>query len=118
VVLFRLLIRRVWIADVSASILFGLGGFLPPADLPVRFMLLIGSALGFYLIVWILRRFGFLAVVTAYALGGLTFILPFLAGSFYAGRMIAGLAILAIIAVWALWVILSAQRPSSMESAA
>jgi hypothetical protein len=118
-VLFRLLIRRMWIADVAAAILFGGFGLVPNGGLLENVVGGLIFALAFYVEVWVLRRFGLLAnatlVVVVYSLLPQ---MPVTFGSWYAGRELAGLGIMAAIAAWALWVIVSAQRRPGMDTSA
>ena len=111
VVLFRLIIRRTWIADVLGTIVYGSlgmaagGGIYQNAVGWLTFTLVCGS------LVWGLRRFGLLTTATMVVV-----VVPLLPqmhwtfGSWYAGREVAGPGILAALAAWALWVIVSGQR--------
>lgn len=112
VVLLRLLLRRVWIADVVGSLLFGLptGGvdFSNPYRLAASAAV---TTLVVYSWLWLLRRFGLVAMLSVFLAVFINFAVPTLSlTSWYAGRSIVGLSILVAIPAWALWVILSAKR--------
>jgi len=117
VVLLRLLVRRMWLADALAAIvlggvLSGLGNWVYQ-NTTVYTAFAILNAFAFLVL---LRRFGLLAIWAALAT---TFALfsPVSVASWYAGRALVVLAIPAAAGAWALWVILSAQRQPSTESA-
>jgi predicted Ser/Thr protein kinase len=115
VVLMRLLVRRVWIADLLASLL--LGGILVwpwVHRYPVERLYAAAAA---WSILWLFRRFGLLALVTQSAVRWAVWTLPVSLTSWYAGRSLVVLAVPAVLAAWALWVILSAERRPGTESA-
>jgi len=118
VVLFRLLIRRVWIADIVGAIVFGAFGLVAGGNIYQNVIGALTFALAFYVEVRVLRRFGLLAqatmVVVVYTLIPQ---MPVTFGSWYAGRELAGVIIMGAVAAWALWVIVSARRWPDMESA-
>ncbi|HYL78735.1 MAG TPA: serine/threonine-protein kinase [Bryobacteraceae bacterium] len=111
VVLLRLLLRRVWIADVVGSILFG---FSANVDFSNPYRLAASGAINtvvVYLWLWLLRRFGLVAVLAVGLAVNINHAVPPPSlTSWYAGRSIVGLSILVAIPAWALWVILSAKR--------
>ena len=115
VVLMRLLVRRVWIADLLASLLLGagpLGGpwvYQYPADRVYAVVVAYSS-------LWLFRRFGLLALVTLSVTRWAVWTLPVSLTPWYAGRSLVVLAIPAALAAWALWVILSAQRRPGTET--
>jgi len=118
VVLLRLLLRRLWLADALGSVLLGAllgtGAVTTGDDLVVRLYLIMNA----WALLWLLRRFGLLAVVVAIET---EFILvsqtPGPWDSWYAGWSLLPWVLVVGVAAWALWVIVSAQRPASMESA-
>ena len=118
IVILRLLLRRLWIADLIGSLLLSIilttGAVTGGSDLMGRAYLVL-HALG---MLWLLRRFGLLAL-----LAGLTaeFILvtqPLIYSTWYTTRGLLPVAIVAVVATWALWVIVSDKRQLSTESAA
>jgi hypothetical protein len=115
-VLLRLLIRRMTIADIAGSILFGATAFNATSSVPENIVRVATSALSYYGLVWVLRRFGLLAVWTCMLAVTLVVAVPLILPSWYAGRAIVAVAIPSAMAAWALWVVLSAKRGT--ESAA
>ena len=117
VVLFRLLVRRVWIADIVGAILLGGLGLGSGGSVYENIIGGLVFALAFYTEVRVLRRFGLLAqatmVVVVYALLPQA---PITFGSWYAGRELAGVGLMAAVAAWALWVIVSAQRRPGLDT--
>jgi hypothetical protein len=109
VVLLRLLIRRVWIADLLGIALFGSLGLYGGSVYQSAVNGLI-DALVFGSFVWTLRRFGLLTTTTFVVAVAFSPNAPVTFGSWYAGRGLAGLGIIAAVAAWAVWVIVSAQR--------
>lgn len=114
VMLLRLLLRRVGIADFVTTVLFSLaaGGGIDFSN-PYRFAATCPVNLFFsYIFLWLLRRFGLLGIMAMWLMNNLENATPATTfASWYAGRMLVGYGIMAAIAAWALWVILSAQRP-------
>jgi tRNA A-37 threonylcarbamoyl transferase component Bud32 len=117
VVLTRTLLRRAWLADVLASLLFGLGGLQTGNAVQNAFFFLIYALLG-YSMVWTLRRFGLLATLAyfAAALTASVSTIPMTFPSWYSGRDLMTLGIPAAVAAWALWVIVSAKWRPSMDT--
>jgi hypothetical protein len=115
VVILRLLTRRMWLADVLTATLFGAvgtGPWLYP-NLPDH----LWTAVGVLALLWGLRRFGLLAMLT-YFVTNLGFLYtPVSLESWYAGRSVVILLIPAATAAWALWVILSSQPRQRTETA-
>ena len=117
VVLLRLLIRRMIVADIAGSLLLGAISLNASAGLPENIMHVAASALGFYILVWMSRRFGLLATWVLVVATGLVQVIPLTFSSWYTSRAMVTLAILTAIAAWALWVILSTQRrPDTITS--
>ncbi len=117
VVLTRTLVRRAWLADVLASLAFGLGGLQTGNAVQNAFFGLTYALLG-YSMVWTLRQFGLLATL-AYLAAAFTAsvnTIPMTFPSWYSGRDLMTLGIPAAVAAWALWVIVSAQRRPSMDT--
>jgi hypothetical protein len=112
VILLRLLLRRVWIADLLAAAVLGLNGIALDFSNPYGFAATWAAYMLFYFVfLWLLRRFGFLAVVAFWLISNLSSSTPYTVfTSWYAGRMLVANGIMVAIAAWALWVILSAQR--------
>ena len=107
VVLSRLLLRKVWIADVVGSVLFGIVSLPQGAPPYVIAVLVVVYALLLYALLWVSRRFGFLALLAAwltYTIG-----LPALPSftDWYAGGFLVSAGITLALAGAALWVILS-----------
>jgi serine/threonine-protein kinase len=108
--------RRVWIADILASLLFA----LTPGT-PVDFSTPLTFAMTYtyvsfmtYAIIWLIRRFGFVAMLFAWM--GRILIYPVVFGTWFTGQSLIPLLIPVVIAGWALWVIVSDQRRLSTES--
>jgi hypothetical protein len=116
VVLMRLLVRRVWIADLLAALFVGAGIFGGPwaYQYPVD---RVYSFAAVYTILWLFRRFGLLALVTVLVIDLAFLFQPTSVTSWYAGRSLIALVVPAALAAWALWVILSAARRPTTESA-
>ena len=110
-VLVRLLVRRVWLADLIAAVGFALW-FAPPFSGSgiTGSLAIVYNILRIALSLWLLRRFGLLAVAAAWFAGALDKV-PYSPGSWYDGRALVTLAIPVLLAAWALWVVLSSQRP-------
>lgn len=115
IVLLRLVVRRVWIADLLWSAMFGIvvgGPFIYPATADHVF-----AALLMFAFLWTLRRFGLLALIAVTVVDQVTLRLPMSLASWYAGLSLMTMLILATGAAWALWVILSAKRRTESASA-
>jgi hypothetical protein len=113
VVLLRLLLRREWIADLLTVVLSSYQVALNPERLdPYRFAVVwAASLLYFYAGLWLLRRFGLVALMAMFLANGLAVAAPFISfTAWYAGRMLVVDAIFVAIAAWSFWVILSARR--------
>jgi hypothetical protein len=107
VVLMRLALRRIWIADLIAFAAFGLA-FIGPGYIANRQVFLIGSALSVAFTVsmsWIMRRYGLLSLLTAVIVMQCLVAAPILLTAWYGGRSLVVLSIPACIAAWSLWVI-------------
>jgi hypothetical protein len=106
------LLRRVWIADLLAAAVVGLGGGALDFNNPHRFAATWAAYMLFYgVILWLLRRFGLLAFMAFWLFSNLSSTTPYTVfTSWYAGRMLVTNGIMVAIAAWALWVVLSAKR--------
>ena len=115
-VLVRLLVRRVWLADLIAAVGFALW-YVPPfvGSGITGGLAVVYNIIRIALSLWLLRRFGLLAVAAAWFAAFLDKV-PYSPGSWYDGRTLTTLAIPALLAAWALWVVLSAQRRPRTES--
>jgi hypothetical protein len=98
--------RRRWIADVLACVVFAVTG---PLDLsePPAFALSAAIVVPtiYVTIPWLIGRFGFVALMSAWAVRFL--LVPVVPGSWYAGRGLLVTFIPAVIAAWAAWVVAS-----------
>jgi hypothetical protein len=116
VVLSRLLLRKVWIADVVASVLFGMA-LAPRGAPPLRIAVgIVINALALYALLWVFRRFGFLALLAAwltYELGNA--VLPSFT-DWYAGGFLVSAGIQVALAGAALWVIVSRSSAEASHS--
>jgi hypothetical protein len=104
-------LRRASIADPLTAALLALVGLALDFSNPYRFAATWAAyLLFFYAFLWVLRRFGLLAVVAMCLLNNLALATPFASfTSWYAGRMLVANGIMVGIASWALWVVLSAK---------
>jgi hypothetical protein len=118
VVLVRLRIRRVWVADLVASTLLAFGT-IGPGNVRSGTLLIATGTLGIAMnlaILWALRRFGFLSVLVAWILWQTWVTAPISLTLWYASRSLTLLAIPLVISAWALWVIVTAQQRSIAHS--
>jgi hypothetical protein len=113
VVVSRVLLPRVWIADVTASVLLGITAITPGAS-PARMVIgAVANGVAVYTTLWVFRRFGFLATLAwwlAFATSGLA---PFVLTEWYAGWAIAAHALPIALAAYALWVIVGSERKTA-----
>lgn len=119
VVIVRLRIRRVWLADLVASAILAFGN-LGPANARSGSLIITAGMLGMALnlsLLWVLRRFGVLPLLVAWVLWQTCVTAPISLTSWYAGRSLISLAIPAGVSAWALWVIVTT-RPRPITSAA
>ena len=118
VVVLRLMIRKVWIADWAAVFLLALariGSFGSGSARNVAVVVFFMSVSMVF--VWLLRRFGFLAMLFALLTGVSITATPFLFSGWMAGQALTLRLIPVAIAAWTLSVILSAQRRPAMDTA-
>jgi hypothetical protein len=116
VVLLRLLVRRLWIADVLGTVLFAAGFSANGANVYQRVLFGLMIALLFYSLLSVLRWFGLLAIVAGLVLVFVQYEVPPVFASWYAGRALVALVIPAAVSAWALWVILSSQHRHATDS--
>jgi serine/threonine-protein kinase len=117
VVLLRLLLRRLWIADTLGSVLLGSLLQTPAVSSEGDLIVRVYFVLNAWALLWLLRRFGLLAMLVAIQA---EFILvsqtPGGLNTWYVGWSLLPWALALSTAGWALWVILSAQRTPSADS--
>jgi hypothetical protein len=119
VVVLRILLRKIWIADTVFAVTLG-AGFLPMyfGDGPLVGYVMIGHTIALSaILLWLVRRFGLLAG----AAGLLTFYLshvPYVPGTWFAARTLPVLLAPAAFAAWALWVIVRSQKQTTTDSIA
>ena len=110
VVLSRFLIHRVWLADLVVTLLI-----VASASGQRALLWLIFVAIVSYGSLWLLRRFGFLALVVSQLVYVVIQSSPVSITSWYASYSLVALSIMAGIATWALSATL-AQRPKYSTS--
>jgi protein kinase-like protein len=119
VVLLRLLVRKVWIADTLGSVLIGAllnsGSVSVGGDALIRVYFILNA----WALLWLLRRFGLLSILVAIQCEFL-FVsqTPGAWDSWYKGWSLLPYGLTIGLAAWALWVIVSTQRTPSLDSAA
>ncbi len=104
-VLLRSVVRRTWLADILFVVLLWLPSVSSPASIPVAVLLLAGY-------VWVLRRFGLLALVAMAFANGAVEDQPLAAASWYAALSLTTPLVIAAAAAWSLYVILTS-RPGT-----
>ena len=120
VVLLRLLIGKVWLADLLTAFLLSFSSFGVFGNGAWR----AASAIVFFTAatsawIWLLRHFGFLTLVVFWVTGNLLFFVPLVTMGWLAGPSIGYHLIPVAVAGWALWVIIAAnQSKPPTESAA
>jgi serine/threonine-protein kinase len=111
VVLMRIFIKRLWLADLLVAGLISIGvllSYINPWQSAIAGAMNIALT---YTILWMLRRFGLLSALAAIVTNQiLTETGPVALSSWYAGRSLVILAMPAAVAAWSLWVVLSAYR--------
>jgi hypothetical protein len=112
VVLARLVMRRMWLADLAAVAAFNVERLILLTE-PGAAILQNGISILFSLaLIWMMRRFGFLSVLAAFAFAGPLVLTPLAASGWMAGRLVVLHLVPVAVAVWALWVILTAKSRS------
>jgi hypothetical protein len=110
VVLLRLFISRLWLADLLASVLVSSWVFVYYSNTFQSAILGTLIIAFIYLVLWILREFGFMAALAAMITDQiLTGTAPIALSSWYAGRSLVVLLVPAAVAAWAVWVVVSAR---------
>jgi hypothetical protein len=105
--------RRRWIADATASILFGLlGGYAWTGVVGFA-----NNTIFNYVSFVLLLRFGFLALLARTLTYNVVRLVPPSLTAWYSGRYLFILGLPIAVGAWALWVILSAPRTPSTDSA-
>jgi hypothetical protein len=120
VVIVRLRIRPIWVADLVASAVLSFGS-LGPGNTGSGSLILIAGVLGIaqnVSLLWVLRRFGLLPLLLSWVLWQACVVVPISLTSWYATRSLISLAIPAGIAAWALWVIVTARQGPIAQPAA
>jgi Protein kinase domain len=117
VVLLRLVLRRIWIADFFAALVWAALGLAVDFTNPFRFAVTAGAyILAGFSILWVIRRFGFLSIFAFWFTNNIFILTPPLQlNAWYGGRSLISFGILAALSGWALWVVLAAQKPSQVE---
>lgn len=113
-VLLRNLVRRTWVADARCVVLMSL---VTAPPYPVSIAILVGwllAVLGTAKNVWVLRRFGLLALAADLCLWGLLKAAPLTVASWYAAYSLTTPTLLAAVAAWTLYVILTS-RPGRLS---
>ena len=109
-VLLRGVLRRTWLADVLFVVLLSLPSVSSPASVP-------STVLFYAAIVWILRRFGLLALIAMTFASGSLQNVPLAAASWYVALSLTTPILIAAVAGWALYVILSSRPVTAWRSA-
>jgi hypothetical protein len=106
--------RRLWVADVLACVVFAFTGpldFTDPSAFALSAAIVVPTI--YVTIPWLIGRFGVVALMSAWAVRFLA--VPFVPGSWYAGRALLVALIPVAIGAWAVWVIASTP-PRSQSS--
>jgi len=111
-IILRLVLRKVWIADWVTAIIFGIASNgLDNVGVPYRYVATLAiTILSIYWFLWVFRRFGFVAMLGMWFTNSLTSQPNISLTSWYGGRMLLPYAIMIAIAAWSLWVVVSAKR--------
>jgi serine/threonine-protein kinase len=114
VVLLRLLIRRVVVADIVAVLLFSIAIGAAPNTPSLGIFSGVSLAIALASFNWMLRRYGLLPMLL---IGQLSVFVPVaVPHGWYAGRIVFGFVIPLVIGAWALWVILSSKTAARESS--
>jgi serine/threonine-protein kinase len=108
VVLSRLVVRKTWVADLLAVAVFNLARLSLLTE-PGQALAPIVGIVFTLASIWVMRRFGFLAVLTTFffAVPGVN--MPYAASGWMAERLIALHVVPVVVAAWAVWVIVTAR---------
>ena len=110
-VLLRSLVRRTWVADALFVVLMASVSFSSPALIPHAVLL-------FSTYIWILRRFGLLALAALMCTAYLARTLPLAVASWYTGLSLTTPIVIASVAAWSLYAILASRPSAASRSAA
>jgi serine/threonine-protein kinase len=110
-VLLRSLVRRTWVADALFVVLMASVSFWSPALIPHAILL-------FSTYIWILRRFGLLALAALMGTAYLARTLPLAIASWYTGLSLTTPIVIASVAAWSLYAILVSRPSAASRSAA
>jgi serine/threonine-protein kinase len=117
IVVLRLALRRTWIADLIGSVVFSAvlntGAVTDAGDL----LGIIYFILHALVILWLLRRFGFLAVLVGMIAEFNIVTQPLVYSTWYTSRGLLPVTLIALAATWSLWVIVSDKRHVPSELA-
>jgi hypothetical protein len=105
-VLLRGVARRTWVADVLFVAILALPSLSNPTNIP-------GALLTFAAVVWIIRRFGLLAMVSMGCARNLVASMPLAGAGWYAPLATATPVLLAALAAWSLYVIVTSRPGAS-----
>jgi hypothetical protein len=116
VVLMRLALRRLWLADVVAVTLFN----VPMIESVMGNSLLLGAMMLVPSLawIWVMRRFGFLAILVLFTFAAPLMFMPHHLGGWLGDRLMLFYTVPVLVAAWAVWVIVSARQPVPQGSPA
>jgi serine/threonine-protein kinase len=116
IMLLRMLLKRVWLADAIASLLLAATGGVDYSD-PIRFMVTYPVVVLFvYGVLWLMKRFGLVAMMADWFMNAILFIIPPSLTAWYTGRVVVAAAIPIAMAAWALWVVLTDKRAGGLST--
>jgi hypothetical protein len=117
-ILLRSVVHRTWVADAVCVVLLSLV-LAPP--FPVSITAIVGWLLGVLALamdVWILRRFGLLALTANLCVYGLLKAAPLAVASWYAAYSLTTPLLITSLAAWSLYVILTSRQGTASRSSA
>jgi hypothetical protein len=106
-VLLRLLMRKVLVADAVVALIAGVTWVPSQSSLAVAMV----ATVFMYGLLWVLRRYGLVAFAAAWLTNGLVQSAPRAWTGWYSGYRWVEMMLVVAIAAWALWVIVAAERP-------
>jgi serine/threonine-protein kinase len=117
--LVRLFFRRpLWLADSLAAVLAAGPQFAMFDNMAQNLMFGSLSVLWNGMVLWLLRRFGFLAAVAAVLTNAMyEYVMPIQPWSWFGGRSLVILAIPVLIAAWTAWTLAPGSRRPGMQAA-
>jgi serine/threonine-protein kinase len=113
VVLARLVIRKMWLADLAAVAAFNVERLVLLSEPGVAILQNAISILFSLALIWMMRRFGFLSVLATFVFAVPLVYTPLAASGWMAGRLVLLHLVPVAVAAWALWVILTAKSRST-----